>query len=80
VSADGLSIEVVRHTLKFTREGGVTFVRSLDAHRVKADLSSFAITATTVEGPVILRFEQEQAEQLSRSIRGVYPEKDLAGC
>jgi hypothetical protein len=33
LSADGLSIEVARHTLKFTREGGLTFVRALDAHQ-----------------------------------------------
>jgi hypothetical protein len=43
---------------------------------VKADLNSFSITAITIEGPVSLRFEQEQADQLSRSIRSVYPEKD----
>jgi hypothetical protein len=64
---------------QFTRESGLTFVRALDAHRVKADLNSFSITAITIEGPVSLRFEQEQADQLFRSIRAVYPQEEPEG-
>lgn len=46
---------------------------------MKADLNSFSITAITIEGPVSLRFEQEQADQLFRSIRAVYPQEEPEG-
>jgi hypothetical protein len=77
LDADILSVVISHDTLRFSRAGGLMFLRMLQTKRTQHGVHPFTIEAMTIDGPITLRFEYKEAAQMAAIVGVAYPKDDI---